>query len=705
MKNSQFRARTTAIAAAGLSLAVTSPVLADCCSSLLGCAATYVTDGVSCEIETVIDTLNAISTGITNFIHDLDGQTQGAIQTAVASVNDTYNQMQSQSQQSDSDLATALSQATALYQQETAIKPYEGASVAQMQGQPLPSASATSAPPHPQVAARARQPTTGGGPLLAVTAQGNQNLVPAGGVSNNPLIQKGAVDASIQAGLGPALVSTPPGTFADAFSRAIQQIQVLKTAGDTDFSKVNASLQQAQSSEASGVKAANQARDVLDAPLVAVESTVSDLLTHPWSAWDPSSIVDSIEDKIKADLSANMGAMVNDITTDADNDFAAVQPNYDELLATAQAAQALETAMANAYRQRTPAAANALYAALPTRHFAGMDSKSTTGTGIAANNVDMAAKFGARVPFSAIAAHYSTAQQRAKLAYKPPDTYRLHVAITQFKAQRAQGKVMPQATLAAYKSKLAQQFDGTLNGRTPAAIASQRDQLISEARSQFAKDPNTGSAVIGLLNSEASRRMSTANAATTNPTLPGQPVATTTGQRSALRATPPAGLTTPISSVNQSMSGAAGTPSALGAAPSSLGAPSLGSLAPGIASQVRATPGVSAPGTSSPGAVAGWTRPAAATAPAMTTRATLANPTIPGQPVSPVGQQVAPVAQPVNQTKAPVWGTAPVQGWTPPAAATAPVAAPATNSLSRFQTVKPLQQQTQPPQAAPPTNP
>src|ERR1019366_1976522 len=137
MNRSQFRARTTAIAVAGLSLSVTSPVLADCCSSFLGCAATYVTDGVSCEIETVIDTLNAISTGITNFIHDIDGQTQGAIQTAVASVNDTYNQMQSQSQQSDSDLATALSQATALYHQETAIRPYEGASVAQMQGQPV----------------------------------------------------------------------------------------------------------------------------------------------------------------------------------------------------------------------------------------------------------------------------------------------------------------------------------------------------------------------------------------------------------------------------------------------------------------------------------------------------------------------------------------------------------------------------------------
>ena len=49
---------------------VSSPVLADCCSGLLSCAATVVTYGVSCEIQTLIDTLNGIANLLTTFIHD-----------------------------------------------------------------------------------------------------------------------------------------------------------------------------------------------------------------------------------------------------------------------------------------------------------------------------------------------------------------------------------------------------------------------------------------------------------------------------------------------------------------------------------------------------------------------------------------------------------------------------------------------------------
>jgi hypothetical protein len=683
MRRHQVRARTAGIVAA-LSLAVTSPAWADCCSSFLGCAATYVTDGLSCEIETLIDTQTSIGSMITNFIHDIDGQTQSTLVAAQQEVSGTHDQMQSQSQTSESDLAAALTQAQALYKQEVDHKAFTDQSMAQQQNGLTTQASGTTAQPRPQVEARADSQPPTSGPPLAMSVQKNQNVGPASG-PGNPLMQKTTVNVGTQMGVSPDLVSTPPGSFADAFSRAIQQIQVLKTAGDADFSQVSGYLQQALNSEAPGVAQANSLANVMMAPMTAMQSAVSDMLSHPLSAFDPSSVVDSIEATINADLSTNNATMYSDITTAPNAQFAAAQPSYDDLLANAQAAQTLLMAMTDAYQRRTTAAANALYAALPTRHFQGTDAKGITGTAFAANN--MAAKFGQRVPFAVIAANISTVQQRAKLAYKAPNTSQLHAAVAQFKAQRAQGKTMPPATLAGYKSKLSQQFDGMFTGKSSAAIASQRDQLIGQAKSQYAKYPSTENAVIGLLNSEASKYGSTASATTTNPTIPGQPVAASVAQRSAVPVNSQLGLAAPASSS-----------SSFGAAPSSLGATSLGSVAP-----VAAPTGLSTLGTSTTtGAVQGWARPAA-NAPAMTTGTMLANPTVPGQPVPSI-------AQPAAQVKTPAWGTAPAQGWAQPAAAAAPslttvapviapaaapAAVPAANPALRFQAVKPLQQQTQ----------
>jgi hypothetical protein len=718
MEFRRIRARTTAIAAAGLSLAITSPAWADCCDSLFSCAATYVTDGLSCEIETIIDTLHSLSTMITNFIHDIDGQTEGTIGAARQSVADTFNLMQSQSQSSDADLATALSEATALYKQETAIIESEAQSAAQRQSNLTTPASGSTAPPRPPVEARAGSPSTSGGPPLAMTAQRSQDLGPAGGVSNIPLTQKSAVLVGTQVRGTTYFITTPKGTFADAFSRAIDQIQAMKAAGDADLPKVNGFLQQAQNNATAGVAAANKVSDVMNAPLTTIEATISNMITHPWSAFDPSSVVDATEATVTADLSTNMAEMVNDITTDADNSFNAAQPSYDDLLAKAEAAKTLEAIMENAYRLRTPAAANALYAALPKRQFqatdsTGLASASIAGTGMAAH--DLGTKFGQRVAYTVIAAKMSTAQQRARLAYKAPNIDQIHVALARFKAERLQGKNLPQPTLAAYKSKLAQQLDSQFKGKSPAAIASARDQLVTQARTHFAKDPDTGNAVVGLLNSEASKRAGVSNAAAANPTMPGQPVATTTAQRSAVTTNAQVGLSAPVSSLNQSVSGGGfGGAASLGAANSA-----LGTTAPGTRAPVGAASGVATSGVTTPGSVATWTPPATANAPVTSVGATRTNPTIPGQPVSAAAPQratvtavkppaglvtpavtaTAPIAAPINQATTTVWGAAPVQGWTPPAATTVgPVAAPAANPALRFQTVRPAQQteQTQP---------
>ena len=47
-------------------------------------------------------------------------------------------------------------------------------------------------------------------------------------------------------------------------------------------------------------------------------------------------------------------------------------------------------------------------------------------------------------------------------------------------------------------------LDATVRGKTAVQITAQRDSLIAEARTHFAKDPKTRDAVIALLSSEMS---------------------------------------------------------------------------------------------------------------------------------------------------------------------------------------------------------
>ena len=256
-------------------------------------------------------------------------------------------------------------------------------------------------------------------------------------------------------------------------------------------------------------------------------------------------------------MSANVSKMIDDITTGPDQAFAvSQQPSYDDLLADAESAQAISAAMAHLYQQRSTAAATALYALLPKVEYAGPDSKATA-PGHLATQTNLASRFGQRLSFATVSARLATAKKSALLAYKKPDTSQLHSAIAQFKAQRATGKSpLPQLTLAGYQNNLTQQLNGYLNGKSVAAIANQRDQLIAQARTQYAKDPTTANGIIALLNSEAAKRASTTNSVAGNPAMPGQPVPKLTAPVAIAtqdRAAPSAALAIPSSQLRLSL--------------------------------------------------------------------------------------------------------------------------------------------------------
>ena len=579
---------------------VSSPVLADCCSGFLSCAATVVTYGVSCEIQTLIDTLNSIANLLTNFIHDVTGQTQDAERQARQSVTDTFNTMQSQSQQGASDLSAALSQAQTIYKEEDAVRNTKEKTAVDPN---VLAASPTAASAPLTVQSQAHQASNqkpAGGPALAMQAQAKQPLAPAA-APVNPMLQKATVTAGTRVAASDQTITQPYGAFADAFSRAVKQIALLKSAGDADLTKVNQYLAQAQSSEGPGVAQADTVAGLMNSPLTAMQSQISSMLANPLNAFDPTSAVDALENTITADMSANISQMIADITTGPDNAFTAAQPNYDDLLAKAESAQAIAAAMDQLYKQRSTAAATALDALLPRPTYVGMNHQASMQT-------NLASKFGRRQPFATVAAKLTSARKNALLAYKKPNTSPLHAAIAQFKAQRAEGKSpLPQSSLLSYQSKLTQQLNGYFNGKSAAAIANQRDQLIAQTRTQYAKDPTTANGVIALLNSEAAKRSTASSATAVNPALPGQPVPKLTAPAASAKpgvmAAPSAALGTPrqpvaaVAPVNPPVSQTK-TP-AWGASPSAWTPPAAAAPAATVSRPVMATGAPSTTGAAS----------------------------------------------------------------------------------------------------------
>lgn len=585
-----------------LSLGGISPVLADCCSSVWDCAAAVVTDGLSCEVETIISTIKNLLALVKNLGDDVTGQTQNAQQAARQFVSDTINTMQAQTQQDSANLASALTQAQLLYKEETAPRDIRSTVVNNEQALQAAGPTTPSAPPSRAPLSELASQRAANAPVSA------PNSSPPGNSLQRSTVTAGQTAVSVESQLA------PHGSYADAFARGVKQITALKGAGDTDATQVNQYIAAAQHSEGPGVAAANTLAGAINAPLNGIEAQLTSMLSNPLKAFDPSSTVDSIEDSVKANLSVNIAQMIDDITSGPKQAFNSATPFGDDLFSKAELAQATAAAMDKLYRFRTPAAADALYALLPKQDYAGLTSKATA-TGTLNGNV------AARLSASTIAPKFSSFRQKALLAVKQPNLDSIHAAVAQFKAQRAQGKTAQSASMVqTYRTNLSKQFDVYFAGKSPAAVATQRDQLIAQARTRFATDPTTQNGVIGLINSEAAKRGSTANA-----TLPGQ--------RAPTASSPTAPITGPAAAMT-----------APAAAMTSI-KPQIGLAPAAAAPNVPAAPAKPAAWGTAPPA---WTPPAAS-ASAMTTAAPLAPHAV--TPVTPPAVTAAAALKPTPVVK------------------------------------------------------
>ncbi len=460
------------------------PAIADCCDSFLGCAAAYVTDGLSCIVQELVSTVKHLIELMNNLTLRVSGNTQRASDEARQYVSSTIAQIRSDASQSSTTLATSLEQANAIYKKETSLVTSTAGIAAQEvkpgSGSPASSKPATAQPAKPVGALVGRS---------AVHAAGG--AAPAAPPANSaPAAHGGAAPAAV-----PITTTLPPhGALAGLFEKALAEIQKAKTAGDQDSPRVTRLMTQAEQSEGPALQSALAAADqAINAPIRKVMSFLNGMLADPTSIYDPTDIVDQVIDNVMANLDTNIKQMTNTITAGPQAAFDAAQAPHDDLVANARRAQLLAAAMQTAYTERTQAARNALSDLLPL-------TAEATGTSATARTVKPLGNIAA---YGQIMNKFKGEKQQIAVAARQR-MEALAPVLSQFKALRARAAAA-RAAAPTYKINFTRKLNATFANKTPAEINKLRDQFIVQARSQYAGDPRTRDKVIALLQSETAK--------------------------------------------------------------------------------------------------------------------------------------------------------------------------------------------------------
>lgn len=454
-----------------LTLGAASPALADCCDSFWDCAAAYVTDGLSCVIQEIIATVKGLIDLMNNLTLRVSGNTQRASDEARQYVSETIAQTRADAQGSTTVLATALTDAQAVYKEETALVSVS----AGIQNTAPKAGSQPASPSGAMVGHSMARPAKGAVP--AAPPPPNASIAPRGNAAGVavPVTQ----------------LLAPHGGLTGLFEKGIAEIQRLKTAGDKDLPTVMQLMTRAEQSEGPALQSALATADqVISAPIRNVVSFLNGMLTDPTSIYDPTDMVDQTADAVLANLDTNLQQMVNTITAGPEAAFGQAQGAHDELLANAQRAEQIAAAMRKAYADRTPASQSVLSQLLPLPNVTSTGQAYAIRSGGALPYAQMMVKFKSNK-----AAVVSAAHQRMQI---------LVPALAQFKSVRNKA-LAARSAAAATKASFTQKLNATFANKTRAQIDSLRDQLIAQARTQLAGDPKTRDKVIALLTSETAK--------------------------------------------------------------------------------------------------------------------------------------------------------------------------------------------------------
>jgi hypothetical protein len=486
--------------AALLTLGVASPALADCCDSIWDCAATVVTEGVSCAVQEFIDTVKGLVALVNNLMSEATGATGDATRAAQQSVTQTIDMTTTQSETSDAELAQADASGKKLASEEKQFKVLEAKTMARVPTADVTPSMAPTAPAattRPVGASKAAQaqapaPTTGGVTTMRTSVH-NPNLA-----ATHPATGGGApLTATTVAHVGNDVVpvAAPPRSYMAEMDRASAEISKAKAAGDQDMSTIARYMAAARQSEGSGMKSALTIADqAISAPFKNLLSQLTSMLANPTDLTSPSSAVEAMANSIMGNLDKSVTQVIDAITDGPNQAFQAAQPSYTDLQGRAWYAHQIASAMDVLYRERSPGALAALNALLPK-----VAGAAATGASVRAT-----ASVTGHLAFSEVMTNFTASRQKTKVAFLQR-FQGFSQRLAQYEAVRVKARTN-RNSIATYRTNFSAKLDSYLTGKTPAEVAAQRDSLIAQARVHFANDPKTRDAVINLLTSETNKR-------------------------------------------------------------------------------------------------------------------------------------------------------------------------------------------------------
>ena len=501
-----------------------APAGADCCDDILSCAAAIATDGLTCVVIETINVVTHLIGVVKNVKDNLLGDVESAGRGAQQQVTDTINTFQSQVQMSKDQFATSEQLAANLYNQEAngrmvALKnPSNGgvgattASPSLLSNSSSPSTvvapansavvprTSAAAPSNTAPSTTTASPSRTSGRAIspnAVRSTPSQPIpAPVPATPNSTLADTQKLNTAVSRQNMNAAQQPRPlaGAYSDTFSRGVAEIKRLRMAGERDAVRVYSSMQVASttSNQEKAARAVDLAQKAITAPLSALGDQLSAMLRDPSKIFDPSAAVNSEIDHVFSTVDTSIQQMVDSITADAQKQFDAAQPAYTELQMDATRAARIAAAMDALHRDRSTEALDALNGLLPKSAASTINERGATAmlTSNQMSHIQVMSKF--------TAGKLKAGPSRIKVQ-------EISTGFAQLKTLQSRALTI-RASMPNLKSNLSQKMNSYFTGRTAAEIASQKEQLIFQARSRFANDPRTREAVINLLNSEAAKR-------------------------------------------------------------------------------------------------------------------------------------------------------------------------------------------------------
>ncbi len=464
-----MRLRTYSIAAVALvSVFPLAAPLQACCDDFWSCVGAVASGGLTCAVESLINSINALIQNVSRLASTLGQQAADVVNLAKSELNGAANDLRNLAGQAEGDFNAAAQLAQSVLNE--ASRPQVMV-------------------PHvaPGVAAAAGTAGTRVGPG-AVQAPGlRPGVAPAPASATAPKLATAVGGVGVGAGAAGRVDQLPadPREVTEALRRAKDAIDALRPDVTQPINQVRQFATQAEQQAASAASsAANIAQTALLGPLQSLGNMLTDLVRHPERIFDPSRIVDDAITQITTQAITTMTQVHDAVMQQAKATLDQAQRPIQDALDRASVAKKIADAMQKVQRSRTKASCDALNGLIPrqrldVRTFVTQVAGAAPAPGIAALNLSQHRTM-ALAPFNRTVASRLTAktagtQMGAKLKGPWQEFKRL---------QAAAPKVDPAA-----KPRVEAEISRRFSGKSGAAADAEKQALLNEARARFAKDP------------------------------------------------------------------------------------------------------------------------------------------------------------------------------------------------------------------------